>query len=89
MTILKLKKKKKNFKKTDAKPPNPLTDYPFVTIQLPIYNEQYVVNRLIDNMVQMDYPLDRFEIQVLDDSTDETSALIARKVRYYQTYQYY
>ncbi len=72
------------FKKTDAKPPNPLTDYPFVTIQLPIYNEQYVVSRLIDNIVQLDYPRDRFEIQVLDDSTDETSALIARKVQYYQ-----
>jgi cellulose synthase/poly-beta-1,6-N-acetylglucosamine synthase-like glycosyltransferase len=73
------------FKKTTTQTPPPLTDYPLVTIQLPIYNEQYVANRLIDNIVQLDYPLDRFEIQVLDDSTDDTSALIARKVQYYQT----
>jgi cellulose synthase/poly-beta-1,6-N-acetylglucosamine synthase-like glycosyltransferase len=73
------------YQKTKAQTPLPLTDYPLVTIQLPIYNEQYVVNRLIDNIVQMDYPRDRFEIQVLDDSTDETSEIIARKVRYYQT----
>jgi cellulose synthase/poly-beta-1,6-N-acetylglucosamine synthase-like glycosyltransferase len=71
--------------KTKKQTPLPLTDYPLVTIQLPIYNEQYVVNRLIDNIVQMDYPRDRFEIQVLDDSTDETSEIIARKVHYYQT----
>jgi cellulose synthase/poly-beta-1,6-N-acetylglucosamine synthase-like glycosyltransferase len=73
------------YQKTKTQTPPSLTSYPFVTIQLPIYNEQYVTNRLIDNIVQMDYPLDRFEIQVLDDSTDETSALIARKVHYYQT----
>jgi cellulose synthase/poly-beta-1,6-N-acetylglucosamine synthase-like glycosyltransferase len=73
------------FKKTLTQTPPPLTDYPLVTIQLPIYNEQYVANRLIDNIVQLDYPRDRFEIQVLDDSTDDTSALIAQKVQYYQT----
>jgi cellulose synthase/poly-beta-1,6-N-acetylglucosamine synthase-like glycosyltransferase len=75
------------YQKAKKQTPVPLTDYPLVTIQLPIYNEQYVVNRLIDNIVQMDYPLDRFEIQVLDDSTDETAELIARKVMYYQTQQ--
>lgn len=47
-------------------------DLPFVTIQLPIYNEQYVIDRLVDACCRMDYPRDRFEIQVLDDSTDET-----------------
>jgi cellulose synthase/poly-beta-1,6-N-acetylglucosamine synthase-like glycosyltransferase len=73
------------YQKTKTQTPSPLNHYPLVTIQLPIYNEQYVVNRLIDNIVQLDYPLDRFEIQVLDDSTDATSALIARKVAYYQT----
>lgn len=45
---------------------------PFVTIQLPIYNERYVVRRLVQSVSQFDYPHDRFEIQVLDDSTDET-----------------
>jgi cellulose synthase/poly-beta-1,6-N-acetylglucosamine synthase-like glycosyltransferase len=47
-------------------------DLPFVTLQLPIYNEQFVIDRLIDACCRIDYPRDRFEIQVLDDSTDET-----------------
>jgi cellulose synthase/poly-beta-1,6-N-acetylglucosamine synthase-like glycosyltransferase len=58
--------------------------FPFVTIQLPLYNEKYVVERLIDNMVLMDYPRDRFEIHVLDDSTDETQDLVRAKVAYHQ-----
>jgi cellulose synthase/poly-beta-1,6-N-acetylglucosamine synthase-like glycosyltransferase len=45
---------------------------PFVTIQLPIFNEQFVIDRLIDAVCRLDYPRDRFEIQLLDDSTDET-----------------
>ena len=48
---------------------------PHVTIQLPIFNEQYVVERLIDAVAAMDYPRERLEIQVLDDSTDETVAI--------------
>jgi cellulose synthase/poly-beta-1,6-N-acetylglucosamine synthase-like glycosyltransferase len=47
-------------------------DLPFVTIQLPIYNEQFVIDRLLDACCRLDYPRDRFEIQLLDDSTDET-----------------
>jgi cellulose synthase/poly-beta-1,6-N-acetylglucosamine synthase-like glycosyltransferase len=54
--------------------------FPYVTVQLPIYNELYVVERLIDNLCQFDYPADKFEIQVLDDSTDETSSIIRKKV---------
>lgn len=57
---------------------------PFVTIQLPIYNEQYVVNRLIDNITQLNYPKERFEIHVLDDSTDETVQLVQTKVKEYE-----
>jgi cellulose synthase/poly-beta-1,6-N-acetylglucosamine synthase-like glycosyltransferase len=56
-------------------------EYPFVTIQLPIYNELYVVERLIDAVATFDYPKDRFEIQVLDDSTDETVEIIASKLK--------
>lgn len=56
---------------------------PFVTIQLPIFNEQYVVDRLIDACCRMQYPRDRFEIQVLDDSTDETHEVAAEIVRRY------
>ena len=53
---------------------------PAVTVQLPLYNEQYVVERLIDAVCRIDYPRDRLEIQVLDDSTDETRDLAARCV---------
>jgi cellulose synthase/poly-beta-1,6-N-acetylglucosamine synthase-like glycosyltransferase len=47
-------------------------EIPFVTIQLPVYNEMYVMDRLLDNIAEIDYPKDKLEIQVLDDSTDET-----------------
>lgn len=53
---------------------------PFVTIQLPIYNELYVVDRLLEATAGQDYPKDSFEIQVLDDSDDETVEIIAKKV---------
>jgi len=59
-------------------------NYPFVTIQLPVYNELYVVERLIDACASMDYPASRFEIQVLDDSNDETVELIRNKVVYWK-----
>lgn len=58
-----------------------LTSFPEVTVQLPIYNERYVVERLIDCVCQMDYPIDKFEIQVLDDSTDDTREIIHKKVQ--------
>ncbi|MCC6753026.1 MAG: glycosyltransferase family 2 protein [Saprospiraceae bacterium] len=58
--------------------------YPVVTIQLPIFNEVYVVDRLIDNICRMDYPREKLEIQVLDDSTDETVECAARKVAHYR-----
>ncbi len=54
--------------------------FPFVTIQLPVYNELHVVERLLDAVAAIAYPADRLEIQVLDDSTDETAGLIAQKV---------
>ena len=59
----------------EAKPIH-VTDWPTVTIQLPIYNEQHVAERLIDACAQLDYPADKFEIQVLDDSDDGTTALV-------------
>lgn len=58
-------------------------ELPFVTVQLPIFNEQYVVDRLLDACCRIDYPRDRFEIQVLDDSTDETIVVAAQVVRRY------
>ena len=58
-------------------------ELPFVTIQLPIFNEQFVVDRLIDACCRIEYPRDRFEIQVLDDSTDETQEVAASVVARY------
>lgn len=64
---------------------NPVPDSEFkpdklVTIQLPLYNEMYVIERLIDAVCEIDYPKDKMEIQVLDDSTDETTAIVAKVV---------
>ena len=53
---------------------------PKVTIQLPMYNEMYVAERIIETAAAFDYPRDKFQIQVLDDSTDETKDIIAAKV---------
>ncbi len=55
-------------------------DLPLVTTQLPIYNEKNVVARLLQAVCAFDYPRDRHEIQVLDDSTDETSTVVATLV---------
>ncbi len=54
---------------------------PRVTVQLPIFNEMYVADRLIDAVCEMDYPRELFEIQVLDDSTDETTEIAELAVR--------
>lgn len=65
----------------DTKTPRvPDSKLPLVTVQLPVYNELYVSERIIDAAANFDYPKDRFEIQVLDDSTDETSIIVANAV---------
>lgn len=61
-----------------------LSEIPRVTVQLPIYNEQYVLPRLLEAAVQLDYPGDRLEIQLLDDSTDETLELSQELVAEYR-----
>jgi cellulose synthase/poly-beta-1,6-N-acetylglucosamine synthase-like glycosyltransferase len=58
--------------------------FPIVTIQLPVYNEEYVVERLIDAVAKIDWPKDKLEIQILDDSTDDSVKKIAAKVIEYQ-----
>ena len=58
-------------------------ELPFVTIQLPIFNEQFVVDRRIDAICRLQYPRDRFEVQLLDDSTDETVEVAAEIVERY------
>ena len=59
-------------------------DLPFVTIQLPIYNELYVIERLIDRVCEFHYPKDKYEIHILDDSTDETVDIVQKKVAFYK-----
>jgi cellulose synthase/poly-beta-1,6-N-acetylglucosamine synthase-like glycosyltransferase len=61
--------------------PAGLDPLPVVTIQLPIYNEMYVADRLIDAVCRLDYPRELLEIQVLDDSTDETRSVAEQAVR--------
>ena len=73
-----LQHKRANKKNDAAKQPLPAS-LPPVTVQLPVYNEIYVVERLMDAVAQFSYPKDKLQIQVLDDSTDETSALIRKK----------
>jgi cellulose synthase/poly-beta-1,6-N-acetylglucosamine synthase-like glycosyltransferase len=64
----------------DPAPKQRFVDPPVVTIQLPLFNEMYVADRLLDAIAQIDYPRDRLEIQVLDDSTDETQSICRAKV---------
>ncbi|MGQ9806171.1 MAG: cellulose synthase family protein [Chlorobiales bacterium] len=72
------------FKTRQISKPEPTSlsdsELPFVTVQLPIYNELYVAERLLHAVSNFDYPKDKFEIHVLDDSTDETSEILARAV---------
>ena len=71
----------KNRKKQQSRvtPPFDLANAPKVTVQLPMYNEMYVAERIIETCAEIDYPRDKFQIQVLDDSTDETKDIIANK----------
>jgi cellulose synthase/poly-beta-1,6-N-acetylglucosamine synthase-like glycosyltransferase len=62
----------------------PLDPLPVVTVQLPLYNEMYVVDRLVEAVCRMDYPRHLLEIQVLDDSTDETREIGELAVRRYR-----
>ncbi len=57
---------------------------PVVTVQLPIFNERYVIRRLLEAVTRLEYPRDRLEIQVLDDSTDDTREIAARLVEGYR-----
>ena len=69
------------FSPQDPQPLRPWADLPFVTIQLPVYNERYVIQQLIASVSQMNYPRQLLEIQVLDDSTDDTTALAQSAVQ--------
>ena len=69
------------YKDKEPKAGPPLDPLPVVTIQLPLYNEMYVADRLIDAVCRIEYPRELLEIQVLDDSTDETRNIADQAVR--------
>jgi len=72
------------FKKESKQAPLQVSNpWPKVTVQLPIFNERYVVERLIDAVAKLNYPSELLQIQILDDSTDETGALIQARVLAY------
>jgi cellulose synthase/poly-beta-1,6-N-acetylglucosamine synthase-like glycosyltransferase len=60
------------YKKNVPPKPREVTEWPRVTIQLPIFNERYVIERLVETVAQFDYPRELLDVQVLDDSTDDT-----------------
>lgn len=60
------------YSKNVPPPPPPVTNWPRVTVQLPIFNERYVIERLTEAVARFDYPREQLDVQVLDDSTDET-----------------
>ncbi|MFL6464644.1 MAG: glycosyltransferase, partial [Bryobacteraceae bacterium] len=64
--------------------PQHFTALPRITVQLPLYNERYVVERLLEETVKLDYPKELLQIQVLDDSTDETHAFTERLCNEYR-----
>jgi cellulose synthase/poly-beta-1,6-N-acetylglucosamine synthase-like glycosyltransferase len=74
----------KHKKAYDPKPMALFEELPFITVQLPIYNEQFVIDRLLEAICGMQYPADKLEIQLLDDSTDETQVVAAQIVERYQ-----
>ncbi|MDA0317229.1 MAG: glycosyltransferase [Bacteroidetes bacterium] len=78
---LSAKRSDKTDMKFDLSDPNQV---PFVTVQLPVYNELYVMERLLNNIVKLDYPNHKLEIQVLDDSTDESVESTAKQIKLLQ-----
>ena len=68
------------YRKQNILPASHFQTLPRVTVQLPLYNEMYVAERLLNAVAALDYPIDKLEIQVLDDSTDATTEIVARKV---------
>ena len=78
----------KNKKNRTTEPAALFEDLPRVTVQLPIFNEQYVVDRLLDSICKLQYPREKLDIQLLDDSTDETVEVARALVERYAAMGY-
>ena len=77
------REKKKEQCKQPACQGLPPENWPFVTVQLPIYNERFVAGRLLDAAASIQWPKDKLEIQVLDDSTDDTCQIVAERAAFW------
>lgn len=75
LIVIYLKSRTKKISKVE------ISDLPKISVQLPIYNEKFVVERLISAVAKLNYPKEKLEIQVLDDSDDETSAIIKKQIQ--------
>src|SRR5215468_4936366 len=84
-TLVYLYYKKRN---RETQPVEDFTELPRLTIQLPIFNEQFVVDRLLQAVCRIEYPREKLDIQVLDDSTDETIDVAQSLVEHYQNQGY-
>ena len=73
----------RNRKNRTIEPSGRYSELPRITVQLPIYNEQYVVDRLVEAVCKLEYPREKLDIQVLDDSTDETTSIASAVVERY------
>jgi cellulose synthase/poly-beta-1,6-N-acetylglucosamine synthase-like glycosyltransferase len=80
-TIMYLRMKTPKKRRTETQFPK---EWPPITVQLPVFNEKYTVERLLRSVTSLDYPADKLQIQVLDDSTDDTFDLIRKLVEEYQ-----
>ncbi len=72
------------YRKFTPKKPINFTDFPKITVQIPLYNEKLVAKRVVDAIVLLEYPADRLQIQIVDDSNDETCEVVAERVKHYQ-----
>jgi cellulose synthase/poly-beta-1,6-N-acetylglucosamine synthase-like glycosyltransferase len=78
----------KNKKNRTTEPEHKFSEPPRVTVQLPVFNEQFVIDRLLQAVCRLDYPHEKLEIQVLDDSTDETAEVARELVEHYAAQGY-
>jgi cellulose synthase/poly-beta-1,6-N-acetylglucosamine synthase-like glycosyltransferase len=75
-------------KQNATKQPQEFAELPRVTVQLPIFNEQYVVDRLLQAVCRLEYPREKLDIQLLDDSTDETATVARELCEHYASQGY-
>lgn len=65
--------------------PSPFEHLPTITVQIPLYNERFVAERVVDACAAFDYPADKLQIQIVDDSNDDTSALVAQRIDFHRS----